>query len=274
MQRAILGIALCAIALIVTATITAASNEPGSSGSRVEQQVTAGIFTTKTLLFRTTQTRTITVTAPVTRTNTHTATSSATFVSLTLTRTNTATQTLVSPTSTTSGTPFIPTATGTSTRTDTPFPTGTDTNPSPSPTFTHTVTLTASLPSIPTSTSSVTPAASTTATRTLSPTFDFGPLAVEPKTPNAIGPSGDVSNPVTFRWAGVEGAQRYYLLIYDTRGDEMPGSGWYQPLCNPNCAVILPPSLALPSGTYTWYVLAGNTVGLSSYNKGLTIIVR
>jgi hypothetical protein len=102
----------------------------------------------------------------------------------------------------------------------------------------------------------------------------FVPYAT-PGVPTLVGPSGAVTPRPNFRWNAVTGATDYYLLVLNAAGNVALGkwiSGAAACVTNP-CGYTLTVAEALATGTYNWFMLAGNPAGVSAYSTGRTITV-
>lgn len=95
-----------------------------------------------------------------------------------------------------------------------------------------------------------------------------------PAAPVLVSPKGEISpeNP-TFTWKPVQGANAYWLLLYD--GSVNTVARWYTPSeanCNTQqCSLIL--NFNLAKTTYSWWVQARNDYGIGPWSSGITFKV-
>ena len=89
-------------------------------------------------------------------------------------------------------------------------------------------------------------------------------------------PSGMTGKKPNFIWREVSSASWYYLWVNDPSGTPVIQQ-WYTaaqvgcPAGTGNCTVS--PSVALPNGTYTWWILAWNENGYGPWSSSLKFVL-
>ncbi|MBF0458898.1 MAG: RICIN domain-containing protein [Nitrospirae bacterium] len=98
-----------------------------------------------------------------------------------------------------------------------------------------------------------------------------------PIPPNHISPSGTITTSTpAYTWNAVYGATQYALSVYDSTGNAIPAAV-YTPSaagCSSGTGTCsITPSKALASGSASWYVAAGNSVGWGAWTNAMTFTV-